>query len=204
MAEKNKKRSLLTFVHIALCILLIPIIIINVSIIISTYVHPNEIPGVFGIKPVAVLSGSMEDTFMTGDLILVKKSDTADIKEGDVICYLISNQAVTHRVVGTKQDTSGNIVYVTKGDANNTEDSEVVQEEQIQGIWTGIRFAGLGNFVMFLSSTTGMLLFIVLPVVLLILWDTIHRWRMDRNEKSRTAELEAELKALKEAKKDEK
>ena len=201
MAENKKTRSLSMVFHIMLCVILVPIILINLSIIISTYLHPNEIPGIFGIKPVAVLSGSMEDTFMTGDLILVKNSNTENLKEGDVICYLLSEQAVTHRITKIQHDENGNKVFVTKGDANNTEDNEVVREGQVQGIWTGIRFAGFGNIVMYLSSTTGMILFVVLPVVLLIFWDMIHRWRIDSKEKARTAALEAELKTLKEAQK---
>ena len=151
----------------------------------------------FGIKPVAVLSGSMEDTFMTGDLIFIKKTDTASLKEGDVVCYLESGQAVTHRIVKKEQNDKGGTVYVTKGDANNTEDQKSVKPGLIQGVWTGARIGGMGDFVLFLSSTTGMIVFIVCPVVLFLIWDIILRWRTDRKEKSRTEKLEAELAALK-------
>ena len=65
--------------------------------------------------------------------------------------------------------------------------------------WNGGRLGGIGNFVMFLSSTTGMIVFIVCPILLLILWDVIRRWRSDKKEKSRATELEAELNALKAA-----
>ena len=162
-------------------------------------IHPDEIPGIFGIKPVAVLSGSMEDTFMTGDLIFVEKTDTGSLKENDVICYLLDGQAVTHRIVGVEQGEDGAVSYITMGDANNTEDQDTVKPEQIQGIWNGVHLARLGDFVIFLSSTTGMILFIVCPILLLIIWDVIYRWRADKKEKSRTAELEAELNALKAA-----
>ena len=184
--KKNNRGWIFTVINIVLCVILIPIILINVTVIISSYIHPDEIPGIFGIKPVAVLSGSMEDTFMTGDLIFVEKTDTGSLKENDVI-------------VGVEQGEDGAVSYITMGDANNTEDQDTVKPEQIQGIWNGVHLARLGDFVIFLSSTTGMILFIVCPILLLIIWDVIYRWRADKKEKSRTAELEAELNALKAA-----
>ena len=197
--KKNNRGWIFTVINIVLCVILIPIILINVTVIISSYIHPDEIPGIFGIKPVAVLSGSMEDTFMTGDLIFVEKTDTGSLKENDVICYLLDGQAVTHRIVGVEQGEDGAVSYITMGDANNTEDQDTVKPEQIQGIWNGVHLARLGDFVIFLSSTTGMILFIVCPILLLIIWDVIYRWRADKKDKSRTVELEAELNALKAA-----
>lgn len=189
-----------TLINILLCVILVPVIFINVTVIMNSYIHPNEIPGVFGMKPIAVLSGSMEDTFMTGDLILIKETDPFSLRKGDVICYLVSDQAVTHRIVDVKEE-KGKPVYTTKGDANNANDQDPVKPEQIQGIWSGIRLNGMGNFVVFLSSTTGMILFILCPILILIAFDILRRWRSDKVQKSKTAELEAELEALKAEKK---
>lgn len=197
MKETKKEGSrLFTVINILLCIILIPVILINAAVIVSSYIHPDEIPGIFGIKPVAVLSGSMESTFMAGDLIFVKKTSTDSLKEGDVICYLVSDQAVTHRISAIQQDEDGSDIYITKGDANNTEDQDTVKPEQVQGVWTGGRLGGMGNFVMFLSSTTGMIVFIFCPILLLIVWDIIRRWKTDKKEKARAAQLEAELNAM--------
>lgn len=193
----SKKSRIGAAVNIILCVILIPVILMNVAVIVSSYIYPDEIPGIFGIKPVAVLSGSMEDTFLTGDLIFVKKAAGSSLKEGDVICYLMDGQAVTHRIVSVEQGQDGQVSYITKGDANNTEDRGAVRPEQVQGVWTGGRIGGMGNFVIFLSSTTGMIVFIVCPVFLLVVWDVVRRWRADKKEKSHTAELEAELNELK-------
>lgn len=147
MEETKKEGSrLFTVINILLCIILIPVILINAAVIVSSYIHPDEIPGIFGIKPVAVLSGSMESTFMAGDLIFVKKTSTDSLKEGDVICYLVSDQAVTHRISAIQQDEDGSDIYITKGDANNTEDQDTVKPEQVQGVWTGGRLGGHGEF----------------------------------------------------------
>ena len=88
---KEKKISQVTvsgIVGIVLCILFIPIIIINLILIIGSYTSPEEIPGVLGFRPVIVLSGSMEPAIQTGDMILLHKADSSQLKEGDVICIL--------------------------------------------------------------------------------------------------------------------
>lgn len=198
MSQKKQKAftgKISTVINILLCIILLPVIFINVTVIINSYLHPNDIPGIFGIKPVAVLSGSMEDTFMTGDLIFIKETDPTTLKKGDVICYLVSDQAITHRIVDVTKE-NGNPVYTTKGDANNSIDQNTVKPEQIQGIWSGIRWNGMGDFIVFLSSTTGMIIFILCPILLLIIFDVIKRWKSDKDQKNRTAQLEAELETL--------
>ncbi|WP_243009077.1 hypothetical protein [Clostridium sp. AM58-1XD] len=59
------------------------------------------------------------------------------------------------------------------------------------------RLAGAGNLAMFMQTTTGMILFVVCPLVLFILWDVIRRRLQDRRDVSRTRELEIELERLK-------
>lgn len=198
MDGRKKVSSIISgIVGIVLCIIFVPIIIINLILIIGSYKNQEEIPGVLGYKPVIVLSGSMEPAIHTGDLILLHKADASQLKEGDVICYLVSGKAITHRIVEIKGEENGQVSYITQGDANNAADQQPVAEDQIQGIWEGVRIGGLGDFVMFMQSTTGMILFIICPLLLFILWDIWRRWRLDKSEAARTAELEAELAALK-------
>ena len=159
--------------------------------------HPEELPGIFGIKPAVVLSGSMEPTIKIGDLILVHSVDSTSLKKGDVVCYLYSGKAVTHRILEITQDAEGRIQYVTQGDANNVRDDQAVRPEQIQGIYKGERFSGLGQAILFMQSTQGMVLFILCPLFLFLIWDLWRRRQLDQAEAKRTAELEAELAALK-------
>lgn len=194
--EKKKSGMLWNVVGIILCIIFIPIIIMNLILIIGTYTHPDTLPGVLGYKPVIVLSGSMEPTFMTGDMILLKDADTAALKEGDVICYMQEGSAVTHRIV-KRTETDGSVQFTTKGDANNAEDPVTVSPDQVQGIYLGIRIPKAGDFAMFLQTTTGMILFIICPLILFFGWDYLHSKSKDKKELARTKELEAELEALK-------
>lgn len=197
MNRIKKKPTLSGIVGVVLCIIFIPIIIINLTLIINSYIHPEELPGVFGVKPAIVLSGSMEPTIQTGDLIFIHNTDTQELQEGDVICYLASGTAVTHRIVGTAAGEDSRPRYITRGDANDTQDRLPVAPDQVQGIWKGGRIGGLGSFILFMQTTTGMIIFIVCPLLLFFIWDIWRRHRLDKAESARTAQLEAELEALK-------
>lgn len=195
MSRKNKL-PLSAIAGTILCILLIPIILINIILITRTYLNPDELPGIFGIKPAIVLSGSMEPAIHTGDLIFIHETEPELLQEGDVICYLTSGKAVTHRIMDITAGEDGLPRYVTQGDANNTADRLAVAADQIEGVWKGGRIGGLGNVILFIQTPVGMILFIFCPLLLFILWDIWHRRRLDKEEAARTARLEAELAEL--------
>jgi len=197
MNRKRKKITLSGIIGGLLCLLFIPVIVINLVLIINSYINPEELPGVLGIKPAIVLSGSMEPAIQTGDLVFIHKTETEKLRVGDVICYLDSGAAVTHRIIAVTDGEDGLPRYIAKGDANDAEDHLSVAADQIQGIWKGGRISGLGNALLFMQTTTGMLLFIVLPLLLFFIWDIGIRYHSDKKEAVSRAELEAELSALK-------
>ena len=89
-----------------------------------------------GLRPLTVLSGSMEPKFSAGDLIYVKSVDYRDLKEGDIITFMLSEDVIaTHRIVGVVPDESDPDVirYRTKGDANDTEDGALVHYKNVVG-----------------------------------------------------------------------
>ena len=198
--KKKKKGRAGMVVSIILCVIFIPIILINVTLIVKTYTNPDHLPDIFGVKPVIVLSGSMSPEFEAESLIFVKKTDTAKLAKGDVICYMTDGTAITHRIDEVKTE-DGKTSYITKGDANNTVDSTTVSPEQVEGVYIG-KINGLGGFAMFMQSTTGMIVFIVVPVLLYLAFDILMRRRESKKEKSRTAQLEAELEKLRSSKED--
>lgn len=90
----------------------------------------------FGLQVFTVLSGSMEPTYHTGSLIYVKKVDPFELKEGDVITFLMDEDTVaTHRIVGVVPDEEDSSVvrFRTKGDANDTEDGALVHYKNVIG-----------------------------------------------------------------------
>ena len=88
--------------------------------------------GLFPIKPVAIASGSMEDELFLGDIAIIQKCNANDVNVGDIIEYQMDGYTVIHRVV-EKTQRNGEFYFVTKGDNNNSPDSEEVREDQLIG-----------------------------------------------------------------------
>lgn len=195
MKEKNGLlQKIVGAVGIALCVVFVPLLLINVTLIVKSYTSPDKMPDFLGYKPFIVLSGSMEPSIMTGDMVFVKETDPDSLKVGDVIAYKSGSAVVTHRIVEVKSE-NGETRYVTQGDANNAADQSLVKPADVEGIYQR-RVAGAGNLAMFMQTTTGMILFVVCPLVLFVLWDVIRRQLESRKEVSRTKELEMELERL--------
>lgn len=86
---------------------------------------------IIGYKPVVVLSGSMEPAYPVGSLIYYKTASFEDIDKNDAITFYIdSDTLVTHRVV-VKNEISQ--TFVTKGDANPTNDADPVEYKNVAG-----------------------------------------------------------------------
>lgn len=117
----------------------------------------NAMPMPFGFGISAVLSGSMEPEYSVDDLVIVKKSD--DYKIGDVVVYQSENSLIMHRIISI----DGNEI-ITKGDANNIEDSPI-KREYVKG--KGIaRIRKAGAVVMFLKTPAGFLIMLMGAIVL--------------------------------------
>lgn len=196
VAEKGGvKQAILNVFGVILCVLFIPIIILNVVMIVRSYTNTDSIPSVFGYSPVIVLSGSMSPEFEAGDMILIKKAEPETLQVGDVICFLEEETAVTHRIIAIENE-DGADYYITQGDANNTEDASPVTPQQVQGRYTGVYFTGLGDFAIFLQSTPGMLIFIGGPIALFVLWDLIRKTIFGKKAKKENEGKQQELAAM--------
>ncbi len=128
-------------------------------------------PLVVGYRPVVVLSGSMEPTYHVGSIIYYKATPFDQIAEGDAITYQVGTdgELVTHRVV-EKQEISQE--FVTKGDANETEDPMPVSYRNVVGRaakWT-IPYAGY--FVSF-GKTPAVIGIMVAILVIGIILDNV-------------------------------
>ena len=176
-------------------VFLVMIFVVNATMIVKSYIHPDKIPDFLGYKPFIVLSGSMEPAIQTGDLIVTRSVAPEKIQVGDVISFREEeNVVVSHRV--TEIDHEGGLSFLTKGDANVGTDPGKVEPEQIEGLFKW-RVAGVGRFAIFLQTPVGMLIFIVAPLFLFILYTLLSRNRRGSGRTSREAELEAEIAALK-------
>ena len=168
--EKPKKSTfakVLDIVGILIVVLTLPIVIINMTMMIKTWMNPDVPPNFMGYTPLIVESGSMSPEFDANDLVIIKQpEDAGDLAEGDVISYLSGNSIVSHRII--KVEVEDDItMYTTQGDANNTADPVRVSETQVIGTYI-THIDDLGTFALFMQSTTGRLLFTALPIILIL------------------------------------
>ena len=189
---------ILTVIGAVLCVILIPILILNCTLIFKSYTNKDQVPSVGGVFPMIILTDSMEPVFSSGDLIVCHTIDAEDVKEGDIICFYDpagnGTTTVTHRVTKVTTDDSGALAWETKGDANNAEDSTLVPAENLVGIYQR-HFAGLGNAAMFVQTTQGLIICVICPIILLA-YDVIRRRIYEKSKQKDTDALMAELNAL--------
>jgi len=92
-------KKVINIISIVFCVFLTMIITVNVTMIVKSYIYPDKVPDFMGYKPFIVLSGSMEPTISTGDLVLTKEVAPEQINIGDIITFRVEgNTMVTHRV----------------------------------------------------------------------------------------------------------
>ena len=203
MNRQREKRSVIHKVGnaagIVLSGILIFILSMNCILIFKSLTNMERVPGIGGIIPMIVLTDSMYPQIQSGDLIVCRTREADKVREGDVIAFFDpagnGRSVVTHRVRKITKDENGNLAWVTKGDANNTEDQALVPAENLVGIYRH-RVAGLGSVAMFLQTTQGMILCVICPILLLVVSDTICRRRNERSEKKASDALRAELETL--------
>lgn len=122
---------------------------------------------ILNFAPMKVLTGSMEPKIKVGDMIVAKKVDGSIIKEGDIITYKMGSKTyVTHRVVEVFKN-GDNISFRTKGDANNIEDSDLVQQENLVGRLV-FRIPKFGYLIDFITRPIGFLLLFILPTIVFL------------------------------------
>ena len=88
--EMNKEKTttmnkVMTVFGTILCIILIPILVMNGTLIIKSYLHKDEVPSFGSRVPMIVLTDSMYPEIESGDLIICKQKDPKEVKVGDII-----------------------------------------------------------------------------------------------------------------------
>ena len=147
----------------------------------------------FGYKMFIVLSDSMSKTdFDAGDIVLVKETDPASLKEGDIIAYISQNshnfgEIVTHKIRKLTTDANGSPGFITYGTTTDTDDETIVTYPYVVGKYTG-HIPGVGTFFQFLKTTPGYIICILLPFLLLILFQGLNTIRLFRRYKQEQLE----------------
>ena len=197
-APADTKQKILTVIGTILCVILLPILIINLTLIAKSYINEEEVPSIGGVFPMIVLTDSMYPEIESGDLIICHTLEAEDVKVGDVITFYDpmgnGTSVVTHRVLEISEK-DGRPQFVTKGDNNNVEDQVPVEAEDLIGIYQK-RIPKAGNVAMFMQTTPGLIVCVVCPIILLVGYDMLRRRKYEKTKQQDTDALLAELEAL--------
>lgn len=156
----------------------------------------------FGYRALIVMSDSMSATdFSAGDLVLTRYVDPDTLQPGDIIAYSSLDpdsysETITHKIRSRTTNASGEPGFVTYGTTTDTDDAIVVTYPYVLGKYTG-RIPKAGSFFLFLKTTPGYIVCILLPFLLLILMEGVHCIRLFKQYKSeQQAELNEERERL--------
>lgn len=125
-----------------------------------------------------VLTGSMLPEIQVKDVVVTKKVDAKDLKEGDVITFASADSRflgtiITHRIIKKNPPTeTEGYTFQTQGDNNNVADNALVPEKNIYGKVI-IKIPKLGYLQEFLASDGGWIIVILIPCLTVISYDVV-------------------------------
>lgn len=187
------------------CLILIPMLIINLYIIYQAKTNEDEVPNILGYKPFIVLSGSMETKIHRGDLIFVKDINPSKLDLEDVIAFRDADDTITtHRIIDIVEK-DGVTYFITKGDNNTSQDQNLVEYEDVEGIYVG-RIPNVGNIMNSLSEPTTIVILGLGITVIFVIGYSISNKKLKDEERQEFLEYKRkkELEELEKKKQEEK
>lgn len=200
-----------------LCVILIPLLAINITLIVKGALYPDELTDVFNIAPVAIdnpyMEGEGEGCFNEGALVFIKTFESDEerqaIEQGDVVAFrwLEDDGSVNftvYRILGVTRDEETGLITSVSVRADNVPEGEgtapvPVEIGDVVGILSG-SIDHLGAFAMFLMQPLGVLLFVGVPVVIYVVVDiiriTIHNRKVRKAESDELRDKDEEIARL--------
>ena len=162
------------FVVLVLLILLILVYIVRVNVLAS-----NDKLGDVKVNFYTILTQSMYPTIKAGDIVITYKEDQNRYNTGDVITFISEKNGgitITHRVQEAFK-VNDEYSYKTKGDNNNTADSEITSGKNVLGKVL-LKIPKAGYIQQFLVSKTGWIVAVILPCLGVVIYDIMKMFKM--------------------------
>lgn len=175
--KKKKKNKALTVVSNLLFYTVLVLLVFGAFLIKSN--KGGRPWSIGGYSAMTVLTGSMQDVYPQGSLIITETVDTDKLKIGDDITFMTGEtSSITHRIIGITENylETGERGFETKGVMNANADKDMVAAGNVVG---RVVFCSLflGKAANFITANWQLLLFIMLVLVALVAflqWNARH------------------------------
>ena len=201
------KRAWKIISTVLVCVVVAVAVFMMIFTLVSVNTFNRNDRDIFGFRCYIVLSDSMSATdFDAGDLVLVKAVDPASLNVGDIIAYQSQNAenygaTVTHKIRAKTTDENGNPGFITYGTTTGTDDETVVTYPFILGKYQ-LALPKVGTFFQFLKTPQGYIVCILIPFLLLILYQGLNCVKIFKLYKAeQMAQLQAQKDALEDQRK---
>ncbi|MBR2897070.1 MAG: signal peptidase I [Oscillospiraceae bacterium] len=177
-------------------------VVMMVFTIVSVNTFDRNDRAIFGHKMYIVLSDSMSATdFSAGALVVVKEVPPATLQAGDIITFVSQGtdsygQTMTHKIRSLTTTPEGEPGFITYGTTTGIDDESIVTYPYVQGKYV-FAIPGVGSFFTFMKTPLGYMVCILLPFMLLILYQGVNCVRIFRRyKKEQMQELQDEKDAI--------
>ena len=226
LSKKKEKWTPKRILNLVLDIVLFPILIFatcfSLSLIITKIT--KGVPMVFGYAMITVVSGSMRDAgFEVGDKAFIKQTEANELAVGDYIAFFDyvdpahprpatiangekptsnprKNRIVFHAIIKIETDANGDLWFRTKGTNNASADYNVIYQDYVIGKHVDDG-KGIVKFFKFVNSTTGIVLLVIIPCVIILFRDCYELMTMvfEYSDEKKKIKREKEIETLKAA-----
>ena len=115
------------------------------------------IPVLWGKRPLVVISGSMEPILKVGGILYYEKINLDDFKKDDILVYKLNEHIVSHRIVNINE-----YGFETKGDNNNSNDSYIVDKNNVIGRGNNWSIPYIGYYADFIYNHKYLLIVMII------------------------------------------
>ena len=180
--DDEKRRNPLTIVEIII-IVVCALLIISMLCCYFLFSKTGSAPNIFGKMIYVTEATNMEPNIPAGSAVFASSENLSFLKTGDVVLFRTAgadNEQITGvlRIQGVETDDAGKVYYTLRGDANAPTETIKLPKENILGQCKTYDEV-LGAVISFATSTMGLLTVVIIPCVLLIVFQIIRIVRIN-------------------------
>lgn len=153
-------------------------LVIFISVLMA---NQGEVPSVLGFSVMRVQTGSMEPELKTGCIIISRKVKQEELETGDIISFysndpdpMINGRVETHRIVEKHFLLGNEREFITKGDANLSDDIAPVQYKNIIGKVIVNLGVASGSVLGILQNPKVIFFLIILPLIFITFSEAVN------------------------------